>query len=206
MMTLESRKPVEAKRSGNTLIAAFHRANPPLVWRFDLERNHSFTLALQGDEGEWELGLTSPKGDFHPVARFALRDDAEDAFIKVEKILAQSSSWGFGRGNLTTTGATSGASVFQIIGRIFLVLLILTLIAIIGCGVVLGTQFFKSISSHRSGAGLSSLSAYPPLTSPARPAFTAPIVPQPASPTPTPPPAIKPGVPLSADDFLQAPP
>ena len=88
-MSLDSHHPVEAKRINNTLVAAFPRANPPLVWRFDLERNHSFSLALQGEDGEWELGLTSPKGDFQPVARFAMREDAEDAFIRIERILSK---------------------------------------------------------------------------------------------------------------------
>ncbi len=70
------------------LTAGFHSASPPLIWRFDLERNHSFTLSLQGEEGEWELGVTGPKGDFYPVGHFVSRDDAEEAFARVEKLLA----------------------------------------------------------------------------------------------------------------------
>ena len=81
-------KKTEAKCSGATLIVGFHAANPPLIWRFDLERNHSFTLALQGEDNDWELGVTSPKGDFYPVAHFAAREDAEEAFAKVEKALS----------------------------------------------------------------------------------------------------------------------
>lgn len=89
MIHLTEKKSVEAKRLDNSLVAAFHRATPPLIWRFDLERNHSFTLALQGDDGEWELGMTSPKGEFHPVAHFNSRDDAEEAFFRVEQVLAK---------------------------------------------------------------------------------------------------------------------
>jgi hypothetical protein len=70
------------------LTVGFHNANPPLIWRFDLERNHSFTLALQGEDADWELGVTSPKGDFYPVAHFAAREDAEEAFVKLEKALS----------------------------------------------------------------------------------------------------------------------
>ncbi|MDX2027454.1 MAG: hypothetical protein SFW62_02330 [Alphaproteobacteria bacterium] len=84
---LLQKKPVETKRVGATLVAAYHKANPPLIWRFDLERNHSFTLALQGDEGDWELGVTSPKGEFYAIARFLAREDAEEAFGQTHKVL-----------------------------------------------------------------------------------------------------------------------
>jgi hypothetical protein len=87
-------KKTEAKCQGMMLIAGFHSANPPLIWRFDLERNHSFTLSLQGEEGEWELGITTPKGEFYPVVHFVAREDAEEAFEKVERALAQKRSKG----------------------------------------------------------------------------------------------------------------
>ncbi|HEU0117545.1 MAG TPA: hypothetical protein VFR09_02825 [Alphaproteobacteria bacterium] len=80
-------KPIEIKLVGPNLVAAFHRAHPALVWRFDLERNHSFTLALQGDEGDWELGITSPKGEFYPFVHFSNREDAEEALAAVHKVL-----------------------------------------------------------------------------------------------------------------------
>ncbi|MDE1900668.1 MAG: hypothetical protein KGI37_03355 [Alphaproteobacteria bacterium] len=82
-------KKTEARCVGATLTVGFHAANPPLIWRFDLERNHSFTLALQGEDGDWELGVTSPRGDFYPVVHFVAREDAEEAFAKVEKILSR---------------------------------------------------------------------------------------------------------------------
>jgi len=85
-------KKTEAKCNGMMLTAGFHGANPPLIWRFDLERNHSFTLALQGEEGDWELGVTSPKGDFYSVVHFLAREDAEEAFAKIEKILSRKQS------------------------------------------------------------------------------------------------------------------
>ncbi len=82
-------KKTEAKCTREMLTAGFHNASPPLVWRFDLERNHSFTLSLQGEEGDWELGVTSPKGDFYPVVHFDAREDAEDALEVVEKALSR---------------------------------------------------------------------------------------------------------------------
>ena len=88
-MSLTS-KAVTIRRAGTSLVATFHRANPPLIWRFDLERNHSFTLALQGEEGEWELGVTSAKGEFYPIARFASREDADEAFAATSKALMKS--------------------------------------------------------------------------------------------------------------------
>jgi hypothetical protein len=88
-MLLTSKKSVEAKCVGASLVAAFHNAEPPLVWRFDLRQNHSFTLALQGEDGAWVLGLAFPNGDFHTVARFATREDAGKAFAVIEKILAK---------------------------------------------------------------------------------------------------------------------
>lgn len=95
-MLLDARKTVEARRVGDNLVAAFHRAHPPLIWRFDLERHHSFTLALQGEEGEWELGITTIKGEFHPVARFIDQEDAQQAFAKLQKVLSQGKhSWAF---------------------------------------------------------------------------------------------------------------
>lgn len=86
-MFLSGNKPVEVKLVGNTLVAAFRNSNPNLIWKFDLERNHSFTLALQGEEGDLELGVTSPKGEFYPIARFTTREDAEEAFTAVQRIL-----------------------------------------------------------------------------------------------------------------------
>ena len=86
-MSLFSTKAIDIKLVGPNLVAAFHRAQPPLVWRFDLERNHSFTIALQGDEGDWEIGITSAKGEFYPIVHFTAREDAEEALTSVQKIL-----------------------------------------------------------------------------------------------------------------------
>ena len=127
-MALLSRPPVEARRIGATLVATFHRANPPLIWRFDLDRNHSFTLALQGEEGEWELGLTSIKGEFYPVARFAEHEDAEASFTLIGDIMATADRpwWG---------------SVFKGIGLAFTMLLVV----MIGFGIMVGRDVIKGL-------------------------------------------------------------
>lgn len=88
------KKSVQAKLVGTTLVAAFRASNPSLIWKFDLERNHSFTLALQGEDGDFELGVTSAKGEFYAVARFASREDAEEAFVAVQRVLMKR-KWGW---------------------------------------------------------------------------------------------------------------
>ena len=95
-MQLEGTKPVEARRIGSTLVVAFRMSQPRLVWRFDLEKNHSFSLALEGEEGAWELGVNSPKGEFYPVARFAAREDADQAFAAVQRAMMRKNGNWFG--------------------------------------------------------------------------------------------------------------
>jgi hypothetical protein len=91
-MGFAMKKKTLAKIKGSTLTVGFHSAKSPLIWRFDLDRNHSFTFSLQGDEGDWELGVTSVKGDFSPVAHFDEREDAEEALDIVEKTLSRKGS------------------------------------------------------------------------------------------------------------------
>jgi hypothetical protein len=110
-MPLTSQKPVAVKRVGTSLVAAFHKAKPPLVWRFDLERNHSFSLALHGAESDWQLGLTMPTGEFQTIAHFAMQADAQHAFTETEKILAQ------GKPTVTST-------ILKIVGLLGLVFFI----------------------------------------------------------------------------------
>lgn len=86
---MASRNELNVRRVGPSLIASFGKANPPLVWRFDLDRNHSFTLAMQGQDNEWELGVTSTRGDFHSIARFPVREDAEEALSAVSGMLSR---------------------------------------------------------------------------------------------------------------------
>lgn len=81
-------KKTEAKLQGSMLTVGFHAAKAPLIWRFDLKANPSFTMSMQGDEGDWELGVTLPKGDFFPVAHFTEREASEEALYKVEKALS----------------------------------------------------------------------------------------------------------------------
>lgn len=91
---MKFRKKTDVRRAGASLVATLPNANPPLIWRFDLERNHTFTLAMQGQDQEWELGVTSIKGEFHPVARFPERDDAEEAMASIGALLRNGGEWG----------------------------------------------------------------------------------------------------------------
>jgi hypothetical protein len=71
----------------HALVASFRDSNPPTVWRMDLEKNHSFAVAIQGREGDWELGIMSPRGEFTVVARFVTRGEVDVAFDGIQKVL-----------------------------------------------------------------------------------------------------------------------
>jgi len=75
---------VRAKVVDHTLVATFRTSNPPTVWRMDLEKNHSFAVAIQKRDADWELGVMSPKGDFTVVARFDDRAAVDVAMAAVE--------------------------------------------------------------------------------------------------------------------------
>ena len=78
------RSDVRAKVVEHTLVATFRTSNPPTVWRMDLEKNHSFAVAIQKRATDWELGVLSPKGDFTVVARFNDRQAVNEAMAEVE--------------------------------------------------------------------------------------------------------------------------
>ncbi len=156
------KKPIETRLVGPNLVAAFHNANPPLVWKFDLDRNHSFTVALQGEDGDWELGITSPKGEFYPVAHFLVRENAEEALASVQKILMKKRC----------------SKVWSVI-RFLLILIVVAGLLLVAGGYLMATGF------SRMGFLMPSLSAGSP------PAAPSAMIPS--------------GVPVPADQFLQAP-
>lgn len=78
---------VRARVVEHSLVASFRSSNPPTVWRMDLEKNHSFAVAIQKKEQDWELGVMSPKGDFTVVARFHERADVDAAMSEVESAM-----------------------------------------------------------------------------------------------------------------------
>jgi len=80
-------KKTQAIRDGMMLTVGFHTADPPLVWRFDVAGNPTFSLALQARENGWDFGFVAPKTEFSPVAHFAMRAHAEEALIAVERAL-----------------------------------------------------------------------------------------------------------------------
>lgn len=116
---LARKKPVKAKLVGKTLVAAFHNSQPELIWTFDLERNHSFALAMQGEEGDFELGVTSVKGEFFPVARFPSREDADEAFIAVRQILMKSRRPGWLRALAIAAGVVIAVFVAIVLVSIY---------------------------------------------------------------------------------------
>ncbi len=78
------RHDVRARVVEHTLVATFRTSNPPTVWRMDLEKNHSFAVAIQKRSTDWELGVMSPKGEFTVVARFDDRAAVDEAMAEVE--------------------------------------------------------------------------------------------------------------------------
>jgi hypothetical protein len=79
-----SKQDVRARVVDHTLVATFRTSNPPTVWRMDMEKNHSFAVAIQKRANDWELGVMSPKGDFTVVARFDDREAVDQAMTEVE--------------------------------------------------------------------------------------------------------------------------
>jgi hypothetical protein len=117
-MIMNMRKPVSAKKSGSTLVVSFQKSTPPLIWKFDLEKNHSFTVALQGEDNDLQLGVNSARGEFTPIAHFSDRDSAEEAFMALQEILMKSQR------NIT-------GIVFACLGIAFVLLLIMAAIGLI---------------------------------------------------------------------------
>jgi hypothetical protein len=161
-------KKPDVRRVGSSLVVTLSKANPPLIWRFDLERNHSFTLALQGQDNEWELGVTSPRGEFTPVARFPLREDAEEALAAISASLTK--------------------TCFRWVGVFFKVIGILALLAAAALWGWSALQNIELPHLAQSAAPIERAEAPAPEQAPAQPA-----------------PNTKNGIPLPADEVLQAP-
>lgn len=69
------------------LVAKFANSQPPMLWQFDLERNHSFTLTVRDRDEGAALGFLTPQGDFTAMATFPNREEAEEAMAAVQKAL-----------------------------------------------------------------------------------------------------------------------
>jgi hypothetical protein len=121
---------VKARKIGTSLIVAYPEAMPPLVWKFDLEKNHSFTLALQGEEGDWELGVASPKGDFYQVARFLAREDAEKAFARTQNTLMN-----------------GGTNLWRLLGMVSMILVVVVALVVVG-------SFARTVLMHGESRSL----------------------------------------------------
>jgi hypothetical protein len=108
---LNTHKSVSAKMSGSTLVVSFQKSTPPLIWKFDLEKNHSFTVALQGEDNDLQLGVNSSRGEFTPIAHFSDRDSAEEAFMALQEILMKKQ-----RG--------LGTTVLAVLGGVFIIMIV----------------------------------------------------------------------------------
>ena len=137
----------EAKCDGTTLTAAFPTANPPLIWRFDLERNHSFTFSQRGGDGKWELGVTSPNGDFYAVAHFTSRAEADDALVTVGHALAHK------RSDFTAKIMTSKGIPSTLIVRS------LQVVGVAAVVIILAVFLVSSLLRHKTHAVASAVSA-----------------------------------------------
>lgn len=69
------------------LLAAFSESAPPLIWQFDLEKMVNHTITLREKEGEWDLGLVGPEEHFSVIAHFEERGSAEKAYQAVEEAM-----------------------------------------------------------------------------------------------------------------------
>lgn len=87
MLFHRSKSKTTARRQGEVLVVFFESSEPSLVWRFDLEKNHSFALVLDHSENGWDLVVRTARNDSTPVAHFTLYDEAEAALLAVEKAL-----------------------------------------------------------------------------------------------------------------------
>jgi hypothetical protein len=174
-MRFRSEKSIKARRAGTSLVAAFHKANPPLIWRFDLARNHSFTLLMQKEKDQWVLGLAPSENEFHAIARFTSHADAKEAFVAVEKILARRAYAWIG----------TMLKVFSI------VLAAVFICALLFLGILWGAELMRGIKTAPAVNQTFLNGVQLPTQSPNGPA---------------PAPAIKPGVPLPADEYLRPPP
>lgn len=97
MLSIAMENPrVEAKLvqqdKSRCIIAKFKTSTPPLTWQLDIEKNHSFTLLIQGDDDDCDLGITPLNGEFTAIAHFSSREDAEEAYVKIQKALFKQKS------------------------------------------------------------------------------------------------------------------
>jgi hypothetical protein len=83
----EADEDVTVRLVGTTLVASFKNSEPVTLWHYDLEQNHSFSLALTERGGKWHLLLVEVNGDQKTIAEFPSRRDAEKALQSVQQAL-----------------------------------------------------------------------------------------------------------------------
>lgn len=88
-MTLPFLKPLSiyASRSETSAVFAFHKAEPPLVWRYDLTRDPTVTLTLHEHAKGVEVGFLRENGGFVRIVDFPEREYAEEALYKIANVI-----------------------------------------------------------------------------------------------------------------------
>jgi hypothetical protein len=195
-----SKPEVRAKVVDHTLVATFRTSNPPIVWRMDLEKNHSFAVAIQKRDEDWELGVMSPKGDFTVVARFDDRAAVDQAMSEVEAAMFS---------NPNSTGIKVwrvSAMTAAMVGIIIIGYTLLTSFGTANLGPMANVppSQVMAVRAPALPASQPVMERSAPLQTqtvpPATPTATA--IPTPATATAAPPPSLSRGVPIDADTAL----
>lgn len=84
----KSRGSTKAVINHGDLVAVFSTANPPMVWNYDLEHNRNFSVMLKQGEAGWGLGVVGEAGVYTAIAQFETRDEATEAFDRVQRVLS----------------------------------------------------------------------------------------------------------------------
>lgn len=170
------RAQVVRRNNAPCLLVAFNASNPPLIWQFDLEKMSNHTITLREKDGEWDLGLLLPQGAFTAIAHFDERDLAEEAYEGIQAALVQ--------------GESSKAVLW---GKRLLLAAVLLFLIMYAVGSYLSKTFNAALLQGGGAAQTAQSEGATEATIPAELA-------KPAGPK-----EIETGVPVSADDVLEAP-
>lgn len=89
--SIEKQTSISVKRlersPGHCIVVDFHDSNPPVLWQLGLGGNQSVVVTLRGKDDDWAIGINGPKGEFLAVAKFDNWEDAEAAYMSVQKAM-----------------------------------------------------------------------------------------------------------------------
>ena len=88
MLFLNKKKSlVQAKLTSRVLLVSIESADLPLVWQWDVEKNHTYVATLRRCESGWDLGVVLPQQEFAQIAHFENYETAETALTVVRQAL-----------------------------------------------------------------------------------------------------------------------